>query len=42
MAYVGGRRLGIENAQMWSEFRIRQWQTTPVQPRKSPVGSPGI
>jgi hypothetical protein len=31
------KRLGIEYAQMWSEFRRRQWQTTPVQlnlPRK--------
>jgi hypothetical protein len=37
------KRLGIKNAQMWSEFRRRQWQTTPVQPnvpRKSFVGSP--
>jgi hypothetical protein len=39
------KKLGIEYGQMWSEFRRRQWQTTPVQlnlPRKSSVGSPGV
>jgi len=39
------KSLGIENRHMWSEFRRRQWQTTPVQlnlPRKSSVGSPGV
>jgi hypothetical protein len=53
MAYAGWsngvcrlkQRHGIEYGQMWSEFRRRQWQITPVQlnfPRKSSVGSPGV
>ena len=39
------KRLRIECAQMWSEFRRRQWQTTPVQlnlPGKSSVKSPEV
>jgi len=39
------KRLRIKYEQIWSEFRRRQWQTTPVQltlPRKSSVGSPGV
>jgi len=30
MAHTGGKkRLGIGNAQMWTELRRSQWQTTP-------------